>query len=207
MLRRPIWANNNQAVFIVSGGGGATPTVLNPNTTPSPGTSVDIAVTGSGLIATGPSSTYGHACSLGSASTGLVHVEVKPLVLPSTDKLSIGVCNSSKVLGPGVQSWIGGTDHNSIGVYDGGGVWDITGSATNDSNLIMTVNVPIAVEIDFGNALAYFMQGAYRSPGYTIPAGALYLFIGLDNSTVSAQAKFGPTWDITPTTGYTGIMS
>lgn len=205
MLRfpRPFIATNVAALFL-TGGGGGTPTSLNANATPTPGTTPGIGV--SGNTATGPSSSYGHATSLGNASSGLVHVEITPLVIPATDKLAFGICNASKDIGPGGQSWVGGNDHNAIGWYDSGGVTDVTGASSNDVNLAMVVGTAMAIEIDFANSLAYFMKSGYRSIGYTIPAGALYLYIGLDAPTSSASAKFGPSWSVTPTSGYTGIM-
>lgn len=207
---------NNRGWNRAASGGGGGPTTLNPSTTPAPGTTAGITISGGGLVAGGLASSYGRAGSLGTAPAGqLVYAEltITNLGAGGGAAISFGVMNASKDQGPGAQSWVGGSDHNSCGITDDGTIFRPDGTNINDAaNLTFSTSMVLGMELDNINGLLRFRKGSYPG-GYLsaqipVPAGLLYVFIGLgDPAAVGTLNAGASALAYTPSPGYTGVFS
>lgn len=163
------------------GGGGGPTSTLNPTTTPAPGTSSNISISAGNLQAAASSSAQGHATSLGVVLPGsLTYVEVTITNLVGTNGVAIGLCNSSKVLGPGGAAWAGGDPPNSMGVYDSQTIFLINNTNVNDPNLESFAGDTVGMEIDESAHKVRFRKGSYLSAAFDCPPGSIYLYVGLD---------------------------
>lgn len=177
---------------------------------PGPGTSAGVAVTGSGLIVTGPSSSYGRSMTNGSAVSGdKVYFECTRNGGASTT-LAIGVSISTKAIGPGPTSGLfeGG---DATGFYDNGQIYQQGSSFSSDSNLTTAIGDTRGVEIDFTSSpatISFRYSNVGLSSGFLAPVGTnLYAYAGVDSSTAQVTCNFGATtFAFTPTPGFTGVL-
>jgi hypothetical protein len=168
-------------------------------------TSTSSTLSGGNLTLTGNTGSGGRSLSVGCVTSGTYHFEAETLA-NGTNDISVGVANPTKALGPGGDSWPGGADSKSTGIFPQGGVWTLGPFFTNTLTTFHVVGDKVAVDLDATNHLVTFTSGAATSASFATPTGTLCAYAFTESAAGSIKMNFGASpWAFTPPPGYVAL--
>lgn len=147
---QPFWQSRGSGYNVSVGGGGATPTTLNPSDK-----SAQITLSGGNLVMTGSAiASTDNVRTVASYSTGKFYCEMLSGAVATSYAHAIGLANSTASLTAGP----GSPDVNSIALYDGDtNVYAAGGSAGNSGiNYVGAASDVVGMAVDIGAGLIWF---------------------------------------------------